>query len=177
MEVRTAVPGDLPELLRIYAAAREAMKRAGNPTQWGDHRPSRETLEEDIRQKDLFLMLEDGRAVGAFVFRPGPEAAYEAIRGEWLDQRPYWVIHRVASDGTARGILDRCLAFCGTVTGSLKIDTHRDNRIMQHLLERHGFFSCGEILAEDGTPRIAYQRTEEKKKAAPPPGGAGLPGQ
>ena len=57
MEVRTAVPGDLPELLRIYAAAREAMKRAGNPTQWGDHRPSRETLEEDIRQNDLFLML------------------------------------------------------------------------------------------------------------------------
>lgn len=165
MEIRKAVPGDLPELLRIYAAARETMRRTGNPNQWGKDRPAPAALAEDIRRGDLYLALEEGRAAGAFVFRPGPEGSYEAIRGEWQEAGPYWVIHRVASDGTVRGFLGRCLDFCGRTAGNLKIDTHRDNRVMQHLLEKHGFRPRGEILAEDGSPRIAYQRVAEGKVA------------
>ena len=41
--------------------------------------------------------------------------------------------------------------FCG-------VDTHADNKVMQHLLESEGFTRCGIIHVEDGTPRIAYQR-------------------
>ena len=158
MKVRKAVFGDLPELLRIYAAARETMRQTGNLTQWGNSRPSKETLEQDIRQEALYLIEESGRGVGAFVFLLGPDAAYEAIRGKWRGSGSYWVIHRVASDGTVRGVLSQCLDFCGATAGNLKIDTHRDNLIMRHLLEKHGFLTCGEILAEDGTSRFAYQR-------------------
>ena len=34
---RGAVRGDLPQILQIYAHAREAMAASGNPTQWGDN--------------------------------------------------------------------------------------------------------------------------------------------
>ena len=45
---RGAVRGDLPQILQIYAHAREAMAASGNPTQWGDNFPPQELLEEDI---------------------------------------------------------------------------------------------------------------------------------
>jgi RimJ/RimL family protein N-acetyltransferase len=158
MEIRKAAMEDLPELLRVYAAARELMKRTGNPTQWGEDRPSRETLEEDIRRGDLYLAEEEGRVVGGFAFPVGVDEAYERLEGQWLAEGPYGVIHRLASDGTARGMLARCVAFCETIEENIKVDTHQDNQIMQHLLEKHGFRPCGTILAEDGSPRIAYQR-------------------
>ena len=41
---------------------------------------------------------------------------------------------------------------------SLRADTHEDNKIMQHLLEKNGFVRCGIIHVEDGTPRVAYQK-------------------
>ena len=44
---------------------------------------------------------------------------------------------------------------------NIRIDTHEDNRIMQHLLDKYGFAKCGCIYVEDGTPRIAYQKERD----------------
>ena len=82
MKVRLACPKDLPELLRIYAAAREAMRRSGNPTQWGNNRPSQETLEEDIRLGRLYA-LEAGEKLGVLkeVLSPSRQQVY-VVAGE-----------------------------------------------------------------------------------------------
>ena len=40
----------------------------------------------------------------------------------------------------------------------LRIDTHRNNLVMQHVVEKHGFSRRGIIFVEDGTERIAYER-------------------
>ncbi len=45
---RGARRADLDAILKIYARARQAMADSGNPTQWGDHFPPQELLEEDI---------------------------------------------------------------------------------------------------------------------------------
>ena len=50
------------------------------------------------------------------------------------------------------------IAWCLEHCESLRADTHADNKIMQHLLEKNGFTKCGIIHVEDGTPRIAYQK-------------------
>jgi ABC-type sugar transport system substrate-binding protein len=71
--------------MSIYAYARIQMKQNGNPNQWGDSRPTVETIRTDI-------------------------------------------------------------------------DRHKDNAIMQHILESHHFTICGTIYADDGSPRIAYQK-------------------
>lgn len=49
----------------------------------------------------------------------------------------------------------------GTIAQSIRIDTHADNKTMQHLIEADGFTRCGIIYIADGTPRIAYQWTAE----------------
>ena len=50
-----------------------------------------------------------------------------------------------------------------SVDRNIRIDTHRDNRIMQHLLERHGFRYCGIIYLLSGDERLAYQRLTRQK--------------
>ena len=67
-------------------------------------------------------------------------------------------MHRIASGGTRRGCASFCLDWALNQCGNLKIDTHRDNRIMQHLLDKNGFTYCGIIYLDDGTERLAYQK-------------------
>ena len=98
---RGARRADLDAILKIYARARQAMADSGNPTQWGDHFPPQELLEEDIDSNRLFLYLVNGELEGVFAFILGPDPTYARIEdGKWLnDTLPYGTIHRLASAG------------------------------------------------------------------------------
>ena len=157
---RGARRADLDAILKIYARARQAMADSGNPTQWGDHFPPQELLEEDIDSNRLFLYLVNGELEGVFAFILGPDPTYARIEdGKWLnDTLPYGTIHRLASAGKRKGVASAVIEWCLEHCQSLRADTHTDNQIMQHLLEENGFTRCGIIHVEDGTPRIAYQK-------------------
>lgn len=156
--IRNATPADLPAILEVYLRARSFMAANGNPTQWGNTYPAPELLEEDIRLARLFVDTAQGRVCGVFMFAVGADPTYAHIEdGSWLDNSPYGVIHRVASDGTESGVLSRCMAFCRSKCSHLRIDTHADNHVMQKLLSAAGFTRCGTIYVEDGSPRIAYE--------------------
>jgi Ribonuclease G/E len=161
-KIRYTTLKDLSSAMAIYAYAREQMKRNGNPTQWGDSRPSEETIAADILAKNSYVIMDDeDRICGIFTFITGPDPTYAKIYdGKWLNDKPYGVIHRIASDGREKGILDTALSYCEALTCNIRIDTHRDNKIMQHLLEKHDFIRCGIIYIDDGSPRIAYQKEQ-----------------
>ena len=76
----------------------------------------------------------------------------------WESDAPYGTIHRIASCGRG-GVFEACLAYCLGITRHLRIDTHHDNKVMQHVVEKHGFTRRGIIYIADGSPRIAYERT------------------
>ena len=156
---RGAVRSDMDQILKIYAHARAAMAASGNPTQWGDHYPPQEMLEEDIDTNRLFVYVVNGELEAVFAFILGDDPTYAKIEGAWLDDKlPYGTLHRLASAGSRKGVaaevIDWCLEHCET----LRADTHADNKIMQHILEKSGFSRCGIIHVADGTPRIAYQK-------------------
>ena len=155
--IRTATPGDLPALGPVYAASRRFMAENGNPTQWSDRYPLTEDLEEDIGKGQLYVWAPDGAVHGAFVLQLGEEANYREIQGAWRSDTPYGTIHRVASDGAVPGLFAACMDFCRARVNHLRIDTHRDNGVMQYLILKHGFVPCGTIWVEDGTPRLAYE--------------------
>lgn len=157
MEIKKTNPDDIEALLPFYAKARELMNELGNPTQWGSNYPSRKLLEEDVAKGDLYTLLQDGQIVGGLVFAPGPEAVYETLKGSWLDDDPYYVIHRMAAPG-AKGVAKWVFNWAMEQTDSLRIDTHADNAIMRHVLEREGFTYVGDILLPDGSRRRAYHR-------------------
>lgn len=90
----------------------------------------------------------------------GVDPTYQVIEdGAWLnDTLPYGTIHRLASSGKSKGVASAVIEWCLEHCQSLRADTHADNQIMQHLLEKNGFTRCGIIHVADGTPRIAYQK-------------------
>ena len=157
---RGAVRGDLPQILKIYAHARAVMKASGNPTQWGDNFPPQELLEEDIDSNRLFLYVVNGQIEAVFAFILGADPTYAAIEdGQWLDDTlPYGTVHRLASAGKHKGVASAVLDWSMEHCQSLRADTHADNKIMQHLLEKNGFTRCGIIHVADGSPRFAYQK-------------------
>lgn len=155
--IRAAVPGDLPALDPVYAAARRFMAASGNPTQWSDRYPLPEDLAADVEKGQLYVWVPDGTVHGAFVLQSGEEPNYREIQGAWRSDTPYGTIHRVASDGAVPGLFAACMDFCRARVNHLRIDTHRDNEVMQHLILKHGFVPCGTIWVEDGTPRLAYE--------------------
>lgn len=159
MLIRKAISEDMDEILRVYAAARRYMAENGNPTQWGSTNPPRETLEADIVKGDLYVGVDvDGRVTMAFALIFGDDPTYEVIEGKWLNDKPYATIHRIGSDGRVHGAFAACVEYAAARCKNLRVDTHRDNATMQHLITKHGFSYCGIIYIADGTPRLAYQR-------------------
>lgn len=157
--IRKSRPSDYDEMMEIYAIARRFMKGAGNPTQWGDSFPPAELIREDIRLGRGYVCEIDGRLQAVFAMIPGEDPTYQVIEGSWLNDRPYCAVHRVASRGEVKGMATQVLGWCLEQCGNIRIDTHDDNLPMQRVLEKNGFTKCGRIWCEDGTPRIAYQRT------------------
>lgn len=160
MTIRPSVHEDLPALLDIYAYARQFMRTHGNPNQWNEGYPSTELLQEEIDRGTSYVCLDEtGTLVGTFCFIPGEDPTYARIDdGQWLNDAPYHVIHRLATNGRVKGIADACLAWCSERCSNLRVDTHHDNLVMQHILLKHGFQRCGIIYTRNQSPRIAYQR-------------------
>ena len=141
------------------------MRADGNHDQWSAPGfPDDSLLLRDIARGGGFVILSEAEGgveksiIAYFAIFPSPEPTYDYIDGAWLTDEPYGVIHRMASYPEAHGIFSTIIDYAASRYAHLRIDTHRDNRIMQHLIEKHGFTYCGIIWLEDGTERLAYER-------------------
>ena len=141
-------------------AARGIMRASGNMGQWINGYPDESALRSDIAVAGGYVIEDGGGIVAYFAFLPSPEPTYSYIEGgAWIDDSlPYHVIHRIGSLPEVHGVFSCMLDYCSQSEKNIRIDTHRDNRIMQHLLERHGFTYCGIIYLASGDERLAYQR-------------------
>ncbi len=160
MEVRLAHHGDIPAIMPVIEAAKGIMRASGNANQWTNGYPSEETIRGDISLGNGYVVVHEGEIAGYFAFIASPEPTYARIYdGAWLDnEKPYHVVHRIASVPQVHGIFHAIMEFCFSRDPNIRIDTHRDNRIMQHNILKHGFCYCGIILLASGDERLAYQR-------------------
>ncbi len=158
MEIRKTTTNDIDTVMDVFAAAKRYMRAVGNASQWGDNYPTRDIVAYDIARGGSYVLTENGEIVGTFAFIIGEDESYRVIEdGAWRLDKPYGTIHRLASNGKARGVSKSCFDFCTAQIDYLRADTHADNRPMQRLLEAHGFQRCGVIHgAIDGGERIAY---------------------
>ena len=156
--IRRASVEDVPTMMEIFANARGIMRASGNHYQWSDAYPSQEIILRDIEDGVSYLLCsESGEIIATMAFIPGPDPTYAEIYDrEWQDDKEYHVIHRIAVTrpglNAAKTLLDWAFSQCRTI----RIDTHRDNVIMHHLLKKYGFSYCGVILLANGDPRDAY---------------------
>lgn len=163
MEIRHSTEKDFTQIMEIYDYARRFMAEHGNPNQWGPtHWPPEQLIHNDILSGTSYVCVHEKRVVGTFFFLTGMdiEPVYRHIEnGEWMDDSAYGVVHRLAGDGSVKGIGEFCLKWAYRQCGHLRIDTHGDNIVMQNLLKKMGFTHCGTIyVEEDNYPRLAYEK-------------------
>lgn len=164
-KIRKSTDKDFDRIMEIYAYARQFMAAHGNPDQWGaTNWPPESLIRQDIAEGTSYVCTnEEGRVIGTFFFQQGEdiEPTYRKITdGAWLDKSPYGAVHRIAGDGSEKGIGSFCVNWAYEQCGHLRIDTHGDNLIMQNMLKKLGFVHCGTIYVfEDTSPRLAYEKT------------------
>jgi hypothetical protein len=187
MYTRKAQRTDCPVLMEIFHKARQIMRASGNLDQWNDSYPSQDIILNDIDNGYCVLLCEHSETDGAetiiasMSFIPGPDPTYSYIEkgpwdttqsptnGSWIDDRPYYVIHRIAvaepEHNAAKTLLDWGFAYIkeNDAAHSIRIDTHRDNVIMHHILRKYGFDLCGVIYLASGAPRDAYQKRNDNQ--------------
>ena len=158
--IRKATPADVANILQVMEAAKGIMRSSGNMHQWTNGYPSESVLIEDMRKDGGYVIEDGGEVIAYFAFLPSPEPTYDKIyEGEWLDDNlPYHVVHRIASYPHVHHIFRDIMEFCFSIDGNIRIDTHRDNAIMQHCIDKYGFTYCGIIYLTNGDERLAYQK-------------------
>lgn len=162
--IRKAEPSDLVAVMQVMEAAKGIMRMAGNMYQWTDGYPSEEVIMNDMEKGGGYVIEEGKMIIAYFAFFQSPEPTYISIYdGKWLDdEQPYHVVHRIASFPNVNNVFHDVMDFCFSAERNIRIDTHRDNSIMQHCLAKYGFTYCGIILLANGDERLAYQKLVTK---------------
>lgn len=154
---------DVPVIGRILDDAVARMLAEGKK-QWNENYPNEIHVLADLSRHVGFVLELNGRVVayGAVVFTGEP--AYDNLRGEWLTDDEYVVLHRmaVAADSQCRGVARRFFAAVENLAVSkgicsFRVDTNYDNGRMLRLLGSLGFEYCGKVNYESGE-RMAFEK-------------------
>ena len=158
--IRRSTKEDIPSILEIFKSAKQYMRLQGHKSQWGDQYPGEKDIEKDIENGVSFVGIDgEGGIFMTFAFVTGEDPTYKKIwEGEWLNDSPYGTIHRIASNGKSRGVLQFACDYCFEIVDNLRIDTHKDNKAMLKALNDLEFKKCGVIICRDGSPRVAFQK-------------------
>lgn len=168
---RKASPSEAERIVEIIRQAQAQMRALGS-RQWQDGYPAPEDINADIQAGNGWVLCKSipvGSqgiiAYGAVIF--GVEPAYNALKGEWLTDGEYVVVHRLAvADGEkGRGIAAQFMLQTEQLAqergiGSFRVDTNFDNNYMLRLLEKQGFAYCGKIVYRSGE-RLAFEKILE----------------
>ena len=160
-KIRKARLSDLDRIMEIFEGAKQIMRASGNHNQWNDGYPSTDIIKKDIAEENCYVLYDDIEILGTLTLLPGPDPTYSYIEGSWPDDEPYHVIHRIATAVPGRNVAKQMFDWAFehiSLMGCriIRIDTHRDNCIMKHILNKYGFSMCGVIYLENGSPRDAY---------------------
>ena len=163
MEVRKSTVDDIQEVMNCINTARQMMRASGNTFQWTGGYPSQETMLESIGKNYNYVIIENDEIVATFDLILDDEPNYAYIEnGAWLNNEKYGVIHRLASNGKARGVAQFCFEWCFQQFPNIKIDTHESNFAMRKVLGKVGYKYCGIIYIADGSARLAFQKIADK---------------
>lgn len=101
----------------------------------------------------------DGEIHLIFAFILGENPTYSYIENcNWISDLPYGTMHRIASDGKVKDVVMTAVEYCADIISNIRIDTHENNKTMQHVLDKLGFVSkrYGEKITSDESYEDSY---------------------
>ncbi len=115
--------------------------------------PSKEFVEEKTKDGTLYICIDRGQIVGAFVLNDDPEGDY--YKGDWtadLVDGEYLVIHSfaIAPEFHGQGIGGKLIDFCINEAkqrgyAAIRLDAVPDNIPAKKLYEKNGFVYLGDV--------------------------------
>lgn len=163
--VRPGVVKDVPAILEIIASARQFLG-SQNIDQWQGRYPDEAAVQADIDAETNRVLVVDGQVAGTASLIDGPDPFYKRIDGAgWQGNGPYMMIHRFALSGRVRGQQLSRFFMSNLISEAyaagyrdLRIDTHAQNQIMQHVILGNGYQYRGIVYLDEPVPeRNAYQ--------------------
>jgi GNAT superfamily N-acetyltransferase len=163
MNLRKATLSELPAIWDILQQAIQQRKEDGSE-QWQNGYPNEQTVHDDIFNGYGCVLIDDNVVIAYAAIIFGVEPAYNDIKGKWLTDGDYVVVHRVATSNAVKGkgiatrlfkmIEDLCME---EKIYSIKVDTNFDNVPMMKILDKLNYAYCGEIFFS-GASRKAYEK-------------------
>ncbi len=166
--LRKTTVQDLPTVLKIIQSAQEFLKDQGID-QWQDGYPALPDLEADVTNHMGYVLIIEGKIAGYAALLLGADPNYAIIQeGTWQGAKnaKYSAIHRIAMSPNFRGqhLSEKMISGLLTLSyefgySQVRIDTHPDNKLMQHLITKCGFDYRGIVLMDNDPKEIrrAYQ--------------------
>ena len=166
MKFRKSVKTDISNIMSIISQAQDYFKEHGI-NQWQDNYPNSEIINNDIDNNYSYVLLNEDNIIATAAVSFDGEKTYDSIyEGQWISNNEYAVIHRIAVDNNFKGmglstqIIKNVQELClEKGVYSIKVDTHKENLSMQRMLNKNKFQYCGIIYLEDGSKRIAFEKT------------------
>ena len=166
MEICKSKIEDIQQILEVIRDAQESMRDNGIH-QWQDGYPNEVIISQDIEAENSYVLVDGKCIVGTAYIIAGHEPSYDYIEGgQWLNDHPYVVVHRIAvrKNYRGKGAARYMMEFAEKIAmehqlQDIRIDTHHDNIPMQTFLAKLGYHACGTIYLDNGDKRIAYQKT------------------
>ena len=165
--LRKAKSTELDEIMLIIEDGREFLRQQGI-NQWQHGSPSKETIEQDIKEQTSYVYEKVGEIVATAMIN-NYDKDYEKHPTLWSKCDNYSVIHRIATiknkrnQGVGRQFLSAIVEFAKKENiDYIRIDTHKNNKIMRKFLSNFGFVELGKIKLTiknnlDNKERIAYE--------------------
>lgn len=167
MILRKATFSDAPKIWQILQDAIEQRRRDGSD-QWQNGYPNAQSVQDDIVNEIAYVLVEKNQILAYAAILFGIEPAYNDIKGKWLTEGDYVVLHRVATSEEAkgRGVATQLFRMIEDIAiqqnvFSIKVDTNFDNIPMLKIFDRLGYTYCGEVFLS-GAPRKAYEKVLSK---------------
>ena len=142
-----------------------AFQREQGFVQWGDNYPNADTVRSDIEKKIAYIIRVDENAAGYLCVDFNGDPEYSTLEGEWANDEPYAVVHRLAISSLYRnmGLADKTFSLVEDLclergVHTIRVDTDFPNKRMQHIVTKKGFVERGIVTLTNGR-RIAYDKT------------------
>lgn len=142
----------------------KAFLKSKGVDQWQDGYPEEQDIAGDIAAEKGYVLTDGDDMIAYCCIDFSGEPAYDGLKGQWLADGPYVVIHRMAvSDAyKGQGLAKRLFMEAETMAKardvhSVRVDTDEDNAIMRDIIAAMGFTYCGTIWFANST-KIAFQK-------------------
>jgi GNAT superfamily N-acetyltransferase len=161
---RKATLNEVPQIWDIIQKAIIRRKKDGSD-QWQDGYPNPDVIKKDIQNDHGYVLTaENDQIIGYTAVLFNEEPAYKDIKGRWLTNEDFVVLHRLAISEQAlgKGLAQKILFFIEELAlknniFSIKVDTNFDNLPMLKIFDKLGYIYCGEVSFRGGV-RKAYEK-------------------